>query len=60
MSAVLHDAAILMCAVVFGWSIGLAMGMRDRPGKLDGPSATHPALDGPLGDIVRNGKVVRR
>ncbi|WP_341258256.1 hypothetical protein [Gordonia malaquae] len=60
MSALWQDAAILMCAVVFGWAVGLAMGMRDKPGPLHVPDEAHPALDGPLGDIVRNGKVVRR
>lgn len=59
MSALWQDAAILMCAVVFGWGVGLAMGMRDKPGPLHVPDEAHPALDGPLGDIVRNGKVRR-
>lgn len=59
MSALWQDAAILMCAVVFGWAVGLAMGMRDKPAPLHVPDEAHPALDGPLGDIVRNGKVRR-
>lgn len=51
--------ALIACVIGFtGWVIGVSMGLRVKPGKLDVPD-DHPALGGPLGDIVRNGKVRR-
>jgi len=52
------DALIACVSGFAGWVIGVSMGLRVKPGKLDVPD-DHPALGGPLGDIVRNGKVRR-
>ena len=53
------DGIIACLLLLVGWSVGVGMAWPVRRAKLHVADEAHAALDGPLGVIVKNGRVRR-